>query len=76
MKNLLLIIAVVQITGCLKTDQETKDYNVGKVGNLKQCIVTTEIDGCEYLVGHVPGGDYGWVMTHKGNCNNPIHKNK
>src|SRR5574344_400028 len=29
------------------------------------------IDGCEYVVSH---NSYGNVVSHKGNCNNPIHK--
>jgi hypothetical protein len=36
-----------------------------------QSAFVAEMDGCEYLVvqtnGHVT------AMTHKGNCNNPIH---
>ena len=62
-----MLVAVI-FCGCEKTDQQVKDYNIGKVGNLKQVILTIEIDSCEYLVGHVPDGDMGWVMTHKGNC--------
>ena len=62
-----LLVAVI-FCGCNKTDQEVKDYSTGKVGNLKQCLIVTEIDSCEYIVGHVPDGDYGWVMAHKGNC--------
>ena len=29
------------------------------------------IDGCEYVVSR---NSYGNVVSHKGNCNNPIHK--
>jgi hypothetical protein len=29
------------------------------------------IDGCEYIVSR---NSYGNVVSHKGNCNNPIHK--
>ena len=29
------------------------------------------IDGCEYIVSR---NSYGNVVSHKGDCNNPIHK--
>lgn len=29
---------------------------------------TIVIDSCEYLVSKSPIEDFGWVMTHKGNC--------
>lgn len=62
-----MLVAVI-FCACNTTDEEVKDYSIGKVGNLKQCLIVTEFDSCEYIVGHVPDGDYGWVMTHKGNC--------
>jgi hypothetical protein len=34
---------------------------------------TKNIDGCEYLINRVHGGE---VLTHKGDCKNPIHKKK
>lgn len=49
------------------------------VSTLSSCyngkgIISTEvqiIDGCEYIVSK---NAYGNVVSHKGNCKNPIHK--
>jgi hypothetical protein len=36
-----------------------------------------EIDGCEYIeTGSFARGGYVSNLTHKGNCNNPIHFKK
>ena len=35
-------------------------------------IEVVVIDGCEYFI-YCPGSS-GGMMTHKGNCSNPIHK--
>ena len=36
------------------------------------------IDGCQYIELSSYNGNGGWIksLTHKGNCNNPIHKPK
>ncbi len=44
--------------------------------NIKDNYSTFEIESCQYLLSKSPQGDYGWVMSHKGNCNNPIHNCK
>ena len=41
---LYLALCVVLFCGCGKTDQQVKDYNIGKVGNLKQVLIT-----CNFL---------------------------
>jgi hypothetical protein len=33
-------------------------------------LKVVEVEGCEYLVG---GYDRSGLLTHKGNCKNPIH---
>ena len=76
MKTFITLAIVGLMSSCVKTDQEINDYNTGKANRLKTVLVTIEIDSCESLTGHVPDGDYGWVMTHKGNCKNPIHNQK
>jgi len=43
-------------------------YQIGNEFNPLEIVV---IDSCEYLYG--PWGN-GTVLTHKGNCKNPIHK--
>jgi hypothetical protein len=30
------------------------------------------VEKCEYLILIAPGGQ--WVITHKGNCDNPVHR--
>ena len=64
-----LLLAII-FCGCNKTDQEqeVKEYSISRVDNLVQCLIVIEVDSCEYIVGHVPSGDFGWVMTHKENC--------
>jgi len=42
--------------------------NSGKANLVTEIQV---IDGCEYIVSK---NAYGNVVSHKGNCNNPIHK--
>lgn len=67
MKYLLLII--ILFTSCRQpnVDKAPTEFVV-KPENVPLDIV--EIDGCEYLF-----GDWGnaTVLTHKGNCSNPIH---
>ncbi len=69
-KSLVLLIGfalLVGLSGCLI--DETKPYvDIPYAGKINyQTIV---IEGCEYL--YFPAGN-GSVMSHKGNCNNPIH---
>ena len=70
MKKLLLTVLVLAgITSCSQQNVERKEttYNIGAHDPLGLIVV----DGCQYLY-----GDWGnaTVLTHKGNCNNPIHK--
>ena len=70
MKKLILMFAVALVS-C-----ETKNVTINKteVEIDGRTIKIYEIDGCEYLgcnVGHENG-----ILTHKGNCKNPIHNNK
>jgi len=68
--SFILVVIMCCFSSCM-TDQQVKgynEYNQQRVDHLKNVLITVEIDSCEYLVGHVPGGGYGWVMTHKGNC--------
>lgn len=69
-------IFILVLTGCTKSTQskqshnvETKptEYNIGH----NNALTLLNVDGCEYLYG--PWGN-ATVLTHKGNCNNKIHK--
>jgi hypothetical protein len=71
MKNKLFLLALaIGMVGCYDVNVERKqtDYVI-RGGNNPLTIVV--VDSCEYL-----HGEWGnaTVLTHKGNCNNPIHK--
>jgi len=49
-------------------DKKTTNYVVSQGNNPLEIVI---IDSCEYLYG--PWGN-ATVLTHKGNCKNPIHQ--
>lgn len=55
----ILLLAAV-FSGCRNDKQKATDIETGY-----EIIV---IDSCQYIVSKSPRGDYGWVMSHKGNC--------
>jgi hypothetical protein len=59
---IILTLLVIILTAC-ETPQEAIDS--GRI---------VIYDECEYVMAKAPDGDYGWIMSHKGNCKNPIHK--
>jgi len=63
----LLLITLLMLMGC-ETNVPTKHNGATINGEI---IRETKIDSCEYLYTIVHGGV---TLTHKGNCNNPIHK--
>lgn len=69
MKKLLILVTAVIVVSC-----ETKNVTINKTDTeiAGYTIKTYEIDSCEYL-GFNVGGRNG-LLTHKGNCKNPIHK--
>lgn len=68
MKKLILMFAVALVS-C-----ETKNVTINKTNTEIEghTIKIYEIDSCEY-VGMSVGKNWG-LLTHKGNCKNPIHK--
>jgi hypothetical protein len=48
--------------GCFSSCQ----YDKARIDNMDFKIIT--VDSCEYIMSKAPTGDYGWVMSHKGNC--------
>ena len=68
----LVILWVLALFGCNESNVKTENtgYYVGEFVNELQVV---EIDSCQYLF-----GDWGnaTILTHKGNCNNIIHKLK
>jgi len=70
MKKLILATLLIgMMSGCIESNIEKQktSYNLGN-GNPPIEIVT--IESCEYIYG--PWGN-ATVLTHKGNCKNPIH---
>lgn len=69
-----MIIAIaiaIGMMGCTESNvsiQKT-EYMINTYGKVEIVV----IDSCEYLYG--PWGNAS-VLTHKGNCKNPIHKHK
>jgi hypothetical protein len=65
----MIIALTIGMMGCDNANVEIKstDYII-EANTIRLKIVV--IDNCEYLY----RGTGGAVLTHKGNCNNPIHK--
>ena len=56
----IFLIIISFIFGC---------YRNGENIDVRKVIIVT-IEGCEYIVNQ---NSYGEILTHKGNCKNPIH---
>jgi hypothetical protein len=70
MKTKLMLIALtIGVMGCTERNipSQKTEYIVNTYGKVEIVV----IDSCEYLYG--PWGN-ATVLTHKGNCSNPIHK--
>jgi hypothetical protein len=70
MKKLILMFAVALVS-CETKNVTITETNASVDG---RSLKTYQIEGCEYL-GYSVGHENG-VLTHKGNCKNPIHNNK
>lgn len=69
MKKLLIISLCLLSMGCERERNVSKTTSNYTLGGVDLEIVV--IDGCQYLT---RSGSSSYDMTHKGNCNNPIHK--
>ena len=70
MKDKLFILALaIGMVGCAESNvpSQKTEYMINTYGKVEIVV----IDSCEYLYG--PWGN-ATVLTHKGNCKNPIHK--
>jgi hypothetical protein len=70
MKKLLLTATVLMVlASCEETNVERKQtpYTI----DINHELEIVEVEGCQYLYGPWGGST---VLTHKGNCKNPIHK--
>jgi hypothetical protein len=70
MKSKLLLLALtIGMMGCDVPNVEQKTTQHAIAGHASLDEVT--IEGCQYLLGNWGNAT---VLTHKGNCNNPIHQ--
>ncbi len=80
MKNILKIsILIFTLTSCGTKGDGQNDLHEQYYSTPYQDLIENHkvlvIDGCEYLIYDYNRGYGGYgYMTHKGNCNNPIHK--
>jgi len=79
-----LFIIVIFIVGCYilicyknergsQINELEKKYYIYPTEINHRSIYTYNIDGCEYI-GEIGGDGKNDILTHKGNCKNPIHK--
>jgi hypothetical protein len=71
---ILIILAIIGLDGCnTRSPIKNETFKVHFIDtdrdDCKLDVYT--IDGCQYI-GHLMGSDHD-VLTHKGNCTNPIH---
>lgn len=67
MKKLFTAVIILALVSCEKyAESRNTSVSLGYTTPLQ----VIKIHGCQYLF-----GDWGYatVLTHKGNCNNPIH---
>lgn len=69
MKKILFVLTLALVS-CSREGQVPVKQTQYRVGEFIDPLEVVEVDGCEYLF-----GDWGksTVLTHKGNCKNPIH---
>jgi secreted PhoX family phosphatase len=71
MKKILLSAMVLMVlTSCGESSVTTKvtNHKLGATGSIR--LTDVEIEGCEYFFCERTNGI---ILTHKGNCSNPIH---
>ena len=72
MRKLLITLVIgLTIVSCNEPNVNPK-YTGTRYGEFGNEIQEITIDGCQYI-GQFYGSKSDWG-THKGNCNNPIHK--
>ncbi len=74
MKKILLSgMVLTSLASCGESSVSSKETNhkLGATGSI--LLRDVEIEGCEYFFCEKTNGI---ILTHKGNCSNPIHKIK
>ena len=72
MKHLFIAVMLLTLASCYEPNVKKESTN-DVISPEHRPLTIVNIDGCQYLL-----GDWGResIFTHKGNCNNPIHKSK
>ena len=65
----MIIALTIGMVGC--TERNAPSQKTKYMINTYNTVEIVVVDSCEYLYG--PWGN-ATVLTHKGNCSNPIHK--
>lgn len=68
MKKLILILSVAFVACGPRADVNNKEVAVHGGTTVNEYT----IEGCQYI-GNLDNGYNAHYLTHKGNCNNPIH---
>ena len=69
MKTLLLILFIsLSFASCVTSPTSNQQSGTEFIGNYQ----IVEIDSCQYIYKYL-GVDQGRLLTHKGNCSNPVH---
>jgi hypothetical protein len=69
MKKIFIAVMLITLVSCEQEIENSKQTSIS-FGHISPLQIV-EVDNCQYLL-----GDWGResVFTHKGDCNNPIHK--
>ena len=72
MRKLFIAVMLLTLASCYEPNvkREITDY---VVTSKRRPLTIISVDGCQYLFGDWGGAT---VLTHKGNCTNPMHKFK
>lgn len=75
MKKLLIAVMLLTLVSCDETNLEAKEAKITGyfINANREPLDVITVDGCQYLYGDWGSGS---VLTHKGDCNNSIHKPK
>jgi hypothetical protein len=72
MKKLFIVLMLFTLASCKEPNVETTNSS-HIIGTFGHTLDVVKIEGCEYFFADY---DRSSLFTHKGNCNNPIHKLK
>lgn len=70
MKIIFTVLMLITLLSCSQNGTNNSTDTGVSLGHTS-ALQIIDIDGCQYLYGDWYNST---VLTHKGNCNNPIHK--